>query len=131
MIGAMAASKTDQGGNIRVHVVQPGVIESVYSGYLTARNAEEMLPAFQALLSGAAKTHWIINATALTGFENKVLVAGKPWIQSFKEHGGQGLIVVTESASTRMAASALGFAVGISIKVVPTRAEALALLPAG
>jgi hypothetical protein len=131
MLGAMPAPRTEQGGNVRIHVVQPGVIESVYSGYLTSAIAEEALPAFLALLAGAATSHWIMNAAALEGFEKGVLIAGRPWIHAFKEHGGQGLILVTKSASTRMAGSALGFAMGITLKVAPTRAEALALLPAG
>jgi hypothetical protein len=130
MIGAMAGPRGERQGRISFHAIQPGVLEGVYIGHLTVRLADELLPAFQAALSRSPTTHWLINALEMNGFENRALVAAKPWFHAFKAQGGRLIIVVTASAPVRMAASALGFAVGLPMQVVSTRKEALSLLAA-
>jgi hypothetical protein len=130
MIGAMAGPRGERQGRITLHAIQPGVLEGVYIGYLTARLADERLPEFQAALSRSKATHWIINTIEMNGFETRALATAKPWFEAFKAQGGRLLIVVTESAPVRMAVSALVFTMGVPLQVVSTRKEALSLLPA-
>jgi hypothetical protein len=126
----MGGPNSARQGAIRVHVLQPRVVEAIYMGYLTAQRVEEGSIQFYALLRRAPATHWVIDATALLGFEAKIPMLATAWVEAFKAQGGQLILIVSASSAVRMVATTAGFAAGLPLRVVATHAEAMAFLPA-
>jgi hypothetical protein len=125
----MREPKSARSGTLRVHVVQPGVIGTVYAGYISTALAEGMLPEFIKTLDRHPATHWILDSLRVTGFDSKIALNANPWVEAFKAHGGQMMITIATSAAVRLVVSSLGFAVGVSSKAVETFQQAKELLP--
>lgn len=127
----MSEPSRDRAGEVRVHVIQPGVIGTVFSGHITKQVSNDMLREFVEALKQHPATHWIADTTRVTSFDVKIAPTAGAWHTAFKAQGGHTLITIASNAAVRVIGSSLGFATGMSSKMVASMEEALRLLPRG
>jgi len=116
-------------GTVQFKTPRPGVIESVYSGHMTAAVLDQNLKAFRDKLSAGSTTHWVANALGVTRFDPTVSTIGAAWLREFKSQGGKQVILISGNSAIRMIAATAGFVAGVPIKAVETREAAAAHLP--
>lgn len=96
------------------------------SGALVDANRERFL----AELRANPAPHWLFDLLGLRGFDAAAMSAGGAWWRAFKDQGGTHVIFATQYSAARMAATALGFSVGVKLVVCTSVDEARAALAA-
>ncbi|MFO0563169.1 MAG: hypothetical protein U0269_34425 [Polyangiales bacterium] len=115
-------------GSITVRRDDPKTIfvrmEGYIGGALVAAHRDEFLR----LLAQSPTPMWIFDLMDLSGFEASAVPNGSEWWRAFKSGGGTHVFFVTQYGAARMAASAIGFSVGVKIIVCTSMSEARAEL---
>jgi hypothetical protein len=125
----MAAIDPTAAGTVTVRPLNDRVVEVVYSGKVDANLIQHSMSQLLAIHKRSPVRWQFIDATNISGIDPSMRRAASEAMQSVKDNGMQVIAVVNVSAA-RMLGSALAFAVGLPLRLVPTRDEALALLRA-
>jgi hypothetical protein len=120
------ADKTE--GEIRVQVLRAGVIESLYTGYVSLRVADEALSRFRSVLKGSLATIWVVDTLGMQGFDPSIARASGAWVELFKAQGGRSIIIVSRCSTMKMFISTMAFVTGVPMRVVSTREEMLSMI---
>jgi anti-anti-sigma regulatory factor len=129
MLTIMAAIKPTAAGAVTVNPLNDHVVDVVYSGRVDANLIQQSMSELLALHKRSPVRWLLIDATNITGIDPSMRSSASEAMQAVKDNGMQVIAVVNVSAA-RMLGSALAFAVGLPLRLVPTRADALALLRA-
>jgi hypothetical protein len=95
--------------------VSSNVIVSWFSGYITPELADDRRVQFRPLLARCSTPTWIMELTAMTGFDPRTVAAGAKWLRAFKESGGREILFISAQSAARAAVS--GVALGMRIPV--------------
>lgn len=125
----MAAIEPTAAGAVTVRPLNDHVVEVVYSGRVDANLIQHSMSQLLAIHKRSPVRWQLIDATNINGIDPSMRRTASEAMQSVKDNGMQVIAVVHVSAA-RMLGSALAFAVGLPLRLVPTRDEALALLRA-
>ncbi len=90
------------------------------SGALVSAHRDE----FVRVLAQSRTPLWLFDLLDLSGFEASAIPSGSEWWRAFKSSGGTHVLFVTQYGAARMAASTLGFSVGVKLVVCTSLIEA-------
>jgi hypothetical protein len=93
-------------------------------GHMTSVLAERQFDQFRSLVIETPQPIWIIEQLELTGFDPGAVPAGARWFASFKDRGGERVMIVSLLSAARMVAASLAFAVHAKISCWDTLREA-------
>ena len=101
----------------------------MWSGYITRASCGHYPEQLSSILTRAGPPptmrYAIFDAIRVTGFTADSRVPGGQLLEMCKRAGARRVIVVTNSSAVRMIGSTVALATGMSIRFVPTQAEAL------
>lgn len=116
-------------GRITFRFLTTSILEVVWSGYITQAACGHYPDQLQAMLTrtGPAPSirYAIFDAVRVTGFTADSRVPGAKLLDLCKRAGARRVIVVTDSSAIRMIGSTVALATGMSIRFVPSHADAL------
>jgi len=124
--------RTETHGSILVRREDERTILVRMKGFITGPLVNTYEARFRATLGEKPTPLWLFDLMDIAGFEPGAVPAGAKWWKAFKEQDGTHVAFVTHYGAARMAASALGFGVGLKLLVCASLVEAqaaLALLP--
>ncbi len=127
MFASTAANRSSE-HFILSEALGPGMVSTRMGGHITASLCERELDGFRALMANTAEKVWVIDVSALSGFDPRAVQAGARWFDAYKKSGGSKIIYVSKNPAARMAAQALGFSVGVGVRCVTSLAEAREVL---
>ena len=123
-----ASSQEVPGGSVRTRRLEGQIVETIYSGKISAEMADQVRQDLEPLLRRIEGMDWLINTTAATGFAPAPRAATIGVIEMFKKHKGHRIAAVMPSTAVRMVATALVFATGLPLRIFESREKALAYL---
>ena len=112
--------------DLQSKLIAPGVVITYFRGHITNELAMKQLSHFREVLQGAGAASWIMELTAMTGFDPSAITAGAAWWQAFKRANGEQILVVSTQSAARMAAASLSFSTGLPVKPFAQLEPALA-----
>jgi hypothetical protein len=110
-------------GAITVRREDPSTIYVRMEGYISGALVDEHRATFTKILAERATPYWLFDLLDISGFEPSAVPSGGEWWKAFKSQGGSHVLFVTSFGAARMAASALGFSVGVKIIVCGSLSE--------
>lgn len=125
----MAVPESSPTGVVTVRSVNDAVVDVVYEGRVDAALIQQSMRALQEIQERSHPRWQLVDATNITGIDPGIRRAASEAMQTVKNNGMQVVAVVNVSAA-RMLGSALAFAVGLPLRLVATREEALKILRA-
>ncbi len=111
-------------GAITVRRENPSTIFVRMEGYSSGALVSEHRDEFLRTLGQSRTPLWLFDLLDLSGFEASAIPSGAEWWRAFKSSGGTHVIFVTQYGAARMAASTLGFSVGVKLVVCTSLPEA-------
>lgn len=116
-------------GRITFRFLTPSILEVVWSGYITQASCghypEQLAAMFTRAGPDASIRYAIFDALRVTGFTADSRLPGGQLLDMCKRAGARRVIVVTNSSAVRMIGSTVALATGMSIRFVPSQADAL------
>jgi hypothetical protein len=111
--------------DIRSRAVAPNLVVSWFSGYVTKELAEDRLTEFRELIAPTVDPVWIMELTAMTGFEPRAIGAGGEWWKYYKsKHRRRAeILLISSEPAARMAGASLSFSIGIGVRCYGTLDE--------
>jgi hypothetical protein len=100
-------------------------------GHMTRALAEQQFEQFRSLVIETPQPAWVIEQLELTGFDPGAVPAGARWFGSFKDRGGERVVIVSTLSAARMVAASLAFAVHAKVSCCDTLKEAYELAGLG
>lgn len=113
------------GGAVVTKRLSPTLVESVYSGRMTADLVGVVREQLSPFFHDETRLDWLINLEAVTGVELAPSRDSAGFYAWFRASGGDRISLVVTSAAVRMVVSALIFATGVQVRVFEARARAL------
>lgn len=123
-------SKDKTEGTMTTRLREENVIETVYTGYISASMARDVEIELAKLLRAHPDADWLIDASAATGVE---VAPGESRMAVFNLFKGREsrIAVVVGSTAIRMMAATFAFAFGVPMKSFERHSEALEYLRNG
>ncbi len=112
--------------DLQSKLIAPDVVITYFRGHITNELAMKQLPYFRSVLQGSNAATWIMELTAMTGFDPSAMTAGARWWHAFKDAKGEQILLVSTQSAARMAAASLSFSIGLSVKSFTSLEPALA-----
>lgn len=112
--------------DLQSKLIAPDVVITYFRGHITNELALKQLPRFREVLQGSKAASWIMELTAMTGFDPGAITGGAAWWQAFKAVTGQQILVVSTQSAARMAAASLSFSIRLPVKPFAQLEPALA-----
>ena len=101
----------------------------MWSGYITQASCGHYPEQLASMLTragpGTTIRYAIFDAVRVTGFTADSRIPGGQLLEMCKRAGARRVIVITNSSAVRMIGSTVALATGMSIRFVPTQADAL------
>ena len=118
------ASQDKTEGSVTTRLVESDIIETVYSGYISASMAGEVEADLRRLLNRHPEAHWLADASAATGI---AVAPGESRTAVFSLFKGRTsrIAVIMNSTSIRMMVATFAFAFGVPMKPFERRSEAI------
>jgi hypothetical protein len=124
-------SKQSEFDAIESECVGGHVLLTRMRGHATRALAEQQFHQFNREIAVVSNPIWIIEQLEMTGFDPGAVTMGARWFSSFKERGGQRVIIVSTLAMARMATVSMAFAVNAKSSCCETLKEAYELAGIG
>jgi hypothetical protein len=117
--------KTD--GTVVTQFLEGNIIETVYSGYISASMSRDVEVDLRKLLRRHPNADWLIDAAGATGVAVAPGESRMAVFNLFKDSTSR-IAVVVSSTAVRMMAATFAFAFGVPMKSFDSRDEALSYL---
>jgi hypothetical protein len=112
-------------GTVVTKRIAPNLVESIYSGRMTADLVGVVKNQLRLHLFEGAQLNWLVNLERVTGVELARSEDSSGFYAWFRANGGDRIAVVMTSTVVRMVMSAVAFATGTNVRLFETRAQAL------
>jgi hypothetical protein len=123
----MGSSVPASSAHSEIHsaALAPNLVVTWFTGYITKALAEQRLPEFRGLLAPCVDPIWIMELTAMTGFDPRAIGAGAEWWKYYKTKHAQRseILFISSQPAARMAGASLSFSIGIGVRSFSTLEE--------
>jgi hypothetical protein len=120
-------SEEKSAGTVTTRLREENIIETVYTGYVSASMARDVELDLSKLLRAHPNADWLINATGATGVEVAPGESRMAVFNLFKARKSR-IALVVDSAAIRMMAVTFAFAFGVPMKSFDRHGDALEFL---
>lgn len=115
----------DRFGTIESAQIGPHVVITSMVGHVSGAVMEDRAARFRYVLERVSCASWIMDQSRLTGLDPAAVAAAARWFETFRNGGGEELLLVGTHRAARMAAATNAFRAGIPARTFEELRDAL------